>query len=158
MSLERWSADRRFGVRLEDDVLETLRDECARSGHLETGGVLLGRYSSRQDCAVVTEVVPEPPDSSRGRTWFHRGVRGLRALFVARWRARRDVYLGEWHFHPGVNPEPSGRDQEQIRVLAAAASVGCAAPVLLVAGLMPNLVIDAWVAPRRAPVVHLSER
>jgi integrative and conjugative element protein (TIGR02256 family) len=157
MTFERWSADRRYGVRVEAHQLAALRDECERAGHHETGGVLLGRYASRRDCAVVTEVVPPPADSSRGRTWFRRGVAGLARLFADRWRSERITYIGEWHFHPGAEPEASGQDRREIADVASSAEVRCPVPILLVVGLHPDLEIEAWVAPRGMAPVPLDQ-
>ena len=104
----------------------------------------------------MTEVVPPPPDSRRGRTWFERGVAGLTALFADRWRNERKAYLGEWHYHPGVEPVASGQDHGQIAEIAVSPSARCPVPVLLVVGLYPDLVIEAWVAPRGGDAVPLN--
>ena len=50
---------------------------CAESVLVETGRILIGKYTVARDCKVVTEVTPPAPDSKRGRYWFVRGVKGL---------------------------------------------------------------------------------
>jgi integrative and conjugative element protein (TIGR02256 family) len=157
VSIEFWSPDRHYGLRLDDTALASLREQCERAGSHETGGILVGRYSSRRDCAVVTEVVPPPRDSRRGRTWFERGVEGLRDLLLSRWSAQRQVYIGEWHFHPGGEPDASGQDQREIAALAASAGVRCEVPVLLIAGTPSpdGFAVAAWVAPRRGQLTRL---
>lgn len=157
MTIEMWSADRRYGLRLEHEILDRFVEECAASDVFETGGMLVGRYSSNRDCAVVIEVVPPPSDSRRGRTWFERGVRGLSQLLTERWRTKRQVYLGEWHFHPGEDAAcASPTDREQIRILARDAAVRCPVPILLVAGgVSDHLRFRAWVAPHGAAAIEL---
>jgi integrative and conjugative element protein (TIGR02256 family) len=146
---ELWSADRRFGVRLEEPHLEELLSLCDQAGGLETGGVLIGHYSSNLDCAVVTEITGPPPDSVRGRTWFQRGVSGLRDLFLERWNERRHSYLGDWHFHPGGLPKPSGTDIGQMQATAANRRVRCPYPVLLIVGETDGgRLLSAHVVPR----------
>lgn len=157
MSQEFWSVDRRYGLRFDEATLTRLREECRRAGDHETGGILVGRYSTRRDCAVVTEVVPPPTDSRRGRTWFVRGVTGLRALLAARWNSHRQVYLGEWHFHPGAAPDASGTDRRSITELAAAASTRCRVPVLVILGTLDGdrFAMAAWVAPEGGVITPL---
>jgi integrative and conjugative element protein (TIGR02256 family) len=108
---------------------------------VETGGILIGRYTAAHDCALVTGVLGPPPDSRGGRTWFDRGVGGLQALLDRVWGQRRDFYLGEWHYHPFAAPGPSGKDYKQMNEIAATVSWKCPEPVLVIVGGDPR---GAW--------------
>lgn len=132
------SADKRFGVQLDAGQVQRLLDWCADAGAIETGGILVGRYTARHDCALVTDVLSAPHDSRRGPTWFQRGIVGLQAVLDRVWGQRRDFYVGEWHFHPFASPTPSPTDHTQMAAIAASASWKCPEPVLLIVGGNPR--------------------
>lgn len=128
------SRDARFGLHLGAGHVERILELCADAGDDETGGVLLGRYNTRRDTALVTGVLGPPRDSGRGRTWFHRGVDGVQRIIYRAWDLRREYYLGEWHFHPFAAPEPSPKDFRQMGEIADSASWKCPEPILLIIG------------------------
>jgi hypothetical protein len=85
--------------------------------------------------AIVYEVTPPPTDSRRGRTWFNRGVAGLRDMLARRWRAKhRTHYLGEWHCHPASIIVPSAEDFSQMVTIAKADEYKCREPLLVILG------------------------
>ena len=138
-----------FGIRLPMTVLRQVIGWCEESEGHETGGVLIGRYAEGQRVAVVTEALPEPADSKRGRTWFVRGVRALNAKLKWRWNSGRGYYLGEWHYHPGGVPAPSNPDCSQMRSISESASYACPEPVLLIiGGTIPAFDVRSYVFPR----------
>ena len=57
MSARYLAEDRSIAVDIEDGALEVMRRLCSQAGRLETGGVLIGRYSESGDRVVVTEVL-----------------------------------------------------------------------------------------------------
>ncbi len=127
------SDDGVFSVELEAAVLVDLDRYCQAAGAAETGGILIGRYSDDLARAVVREATPPPEDSERGRSWFVRGVRGLREMLGKRWLDRdRTFYLGEWHFHPASHVEPSREDFEQMLEICRSREYECRQPLLLV--------------------------
>ena len=136
--MEFWSTDDRFGLRIEAVEVKKLLKLCERSIPNETGGILLGRYSTSLDCAVVTTVTGAPADSQFGKTWFVRGVKGLQRRADSLWRRNREYYLGEWHFHPLGSPRPSCTDLRQLQEIADSEHYHCPEPVLLIIGGDPQ--------------------
>lgn len=132
--------------------------ELCRHGHpRETGGILIGYYSDSLDTATVSEVLPPPPDSARGRSWFVRGVWGLARRLRRLWHAQpRNYYLGEWHLHPGGAPSPSRQDLRQMQAIADGGD-GCDVPVLVLVGGTPRAGFRSavWVFRRRREPVEL---
>jgi len=133
-----WSgrtSDGTYGLLLEDPALRDLDRMCRDTAAVETGGVLIGRYSVDLAVAIVREATPPPSDSRRGHTWFERGVAGLREMLGRRWRAReRTYYVGEWHFHPASRVVPSSDDFSQMVQIAHAEEYDCKEPLLVILG------------------------
>ncbi|WP_437999684.1 Mov34/MPN/PAD-1 family protein [Sorangium sp. So ce185] len=129
------TVDGSYAVLLQAPVLRDLDRFCSEAGASETGGILIGRYSDDLAVAVVREATPPPADSRRGRSWFVRGVSGLRDMLGRRWRAKeRTYYVGEWHFHPVQTVEPSTEDFAQMLEIARGREYDCKAPLLLILG------------------------
>jgi hypothetical protein len=95
---ELWSADRRFGIRLNLSHIRRMSLQCVRSYPEETGGILVGFYNSSLNCAVVTNVFFATRDSKKGRTWFLRGVHGLQTILNQLWMRHKGYYLANGIF------------------------------------------------------------
>lgn len=143
------SSDGRFGLDIQDKQLTSIIDDCKTSESNETGGILVGTYTDTHDCAKISVVTTAPKDSQKGRMSFFRGVHGLTDILGDLWNEKREYYLGEWHFHPYANPEPSGTDISQMHEIASDASYKCPEPVMLIIGGDPDgdFSIRAFVFP-----------
>ncbi len=137
-----WSAqttDGSYGLIIEAGALRDLDRMCAAAGDIETGGVLVGRYSADLTTAIVMEATPPPSDSRQGPFWFDRGVAGLREMLRRRWRSKeRTYYVGEWHFHPTAHIAPSEEDVAQMYRICHDPNYHCTEPVLLILGRLSD--------------------
>lgn len=131
------SGNRRYGVSLHPSHLARIVELCQRANRVETGGVLVGHYSSDQELAIVTGVSDPPSDSKHSRTRFLRGVHGLQGWLNRLWSQNR-YYLGEWHYHPCAAPDPSPCDSNQMRDIAFSKSYNTPEPLLLILGGVPH--------------------
>ncbi len=96
---------------------------------------MIGFYTEDQSTAIVTKATPPPRDSRAGRTWFHRGIAGLRLLLEKYWtKPERRYYIGEWHFHTAVDVEPSPDDIDQMTRISRDRKYNCPEPVSLIVG------------------------
>ena len=134
--LFKWaSSDNSFVVQLPLRTLQDLDRYFARHNETETGGILVGHYSSDSGTANVTKVYPPPRDSVFGRWWFVRGKLGLTAILMRLWNSKnRHYYIGEWHYHPSNNVSPSEIDKEQMISIARSSDYQCKIPILLIIG------------------------
>lgn len=108
---------------------------AAQFAPLETGGLVLGRYTARRSVLTVTCFLPPPPDSLHGRTDFVRGVAGLQEEVADARDVDPSVYaVGEWHTHPGGDPTPSRTDHAHMKRFAWRGLYGCRTPLLLIVG------------------------
>lgn len=157
-TMEFWTDDARFGVRIPEELVAGMLAWCAAAGDCETGGILIGHYSTACDCAEVTEISGPPRDSRAGMTWFVRGVEGLQRHLRVLWHKENGFYLGEWHFHPYAAPSPSSTDQAQMTQTAHASQYQCPEPLLLVVGGSPPVEYElrAFVFPRHCPPAELK--
>lgn len=101
-------------------------------GNKETGGVLIGRYSSSLRQVYINEFSNAPEDSKSGFSWFVRGVKGLSEYLKRKWYVNDEYYLGEWHFHPANNPDPSLVDIQQLKSIANDQRFNCKEPILVI--------------------------
>lgn len=133
---QKWSVpDGTYRIEIEPRAWTTILQLCSRAGQEETGGILIGYYTNDQTTAVVTEATPPPKDSLFGPTWFHRGIAGIRRLLSVLWeKSDRRYYLGEWHYHPSQNVEPSSTDIEQMVRISEDPSYHCHKPIMLILG------------------------
>lgn len=155
--LERWTTDDCFGMRMHERALRKITRCCERSHPLETGGILVGQYSTARDCALVSAAGGPPLDSRMGPTWFIRGTRHLQTWLNHRWEHGQEHYLGEWHYHPSSPPNPSGQDRDQMRKIAKSRKIGCPEPLLLIVGgdAKTGYCFNCFVSPRGRPLVPL---
>ena len=103
---------------------------------VEIGSSLYGCYSSDGRRAIVLGTTPVPPDSRSSACSFVRGVMGLAEFFrdlFTRSRGRRH-YVGEWHSHPNVSPQPSALDWARQREISEDPAMQCAECILIVLG------------------------
>ncbi|WP_052342822.1 Mov34/MPN/PAD-1 family protein [Bacillus sp. EB01] len=122
-----------FGIEIDESKINAIYDMCKESFPNETGGILIGKYSSNLNRAQVKIVTGAPVDSKCGRTWFHRGTKGLQKLLDEAWDQYGMYYLGEWHYHPGGNPSPSIHDIVEMSRISKNNAYHCPEPILIIA-------------------------
>jgi len=104
---------------------------CEKNRHRETGGILIGYYTDDLITAVITEISYPPRDSKSGYAWFYRGIAGLKQLLIQRWKEPIPCYyLGEWHYHPTKDVEPSMNDIDQMIKISSDENYNCREPVV----------------------------
>lgn len=125
---------------IEDRVYQRLLSIISENKNkLETGGIIIGYYDVDCRNAIITECTKAPEDSKAARFRFYRGIKGLKNLLQKRWKERKEYYLGEWHLHPGSNPNPSHADIEQMKKIAKDKNFNCKEPILLILGEIANV-------------------
>ena len=136
--LERWTVDRRFGIRIPAGCLNRIIKLSQKADRVETGGILVGRYVSTHHCAEVTDVSGAPSDSKHSVSRFLRGILGLQRWLNRLWSKNGTYYLGEWHYHPYAEAVPSSMDEDEIEDIAKSANYQCPEPLLLIVGGDPH--------------------
>ena len=104
----------------EPDVVEVILPESVRaeiialteaSPESETGGVLIG-YVDKERRAVVVKATEPGPKSIQTRYRFERDVEYVQQALdqAGKELGNQGLYIGEWHSHLEVEPEPSPTD------------------------------------------------
>jgi len=127
------SLDKKFTVKISEDCIDSILSYIRIAGRYETGGILMGQYSTNLDIATIKNITGPPSDSKGGRTWFKRGIKGLKMIIDRFWE-QKTYYLGEWHFHPNAAPNPSLQDKKQMSEIAISPDYNCPEPILLIIG------------------------
>lgn len=150
--------DGSYGICITNAAWNQIAEACLKSKEKETGGVLIGSYSADQSYAVISEVYM-PTNSKSGRFWFNRGKSGLKKYLKECWNSiSRKYYLGEWHYHPVFEVEPSSQDLEQMKVVSNNSRYACNTPIMLIAGKSSskNIQLKGWVFPK-GKVIEFKE-
>ena len=142
--------DGRFGAVISPAIIDRLLQLCREAGTVETGGILVGRYTPKHDTAIVTDASGPPPDSNRQSRVFFRGIKGLQRLLNRLWFDKGEYYLGEWHFHPWAPANASGTDKDQLRKYSQDELLQCPEPIMLIIGGDPSAewMLKAYISPR----------
>jgi integrative and conjugative element protein (TIGR02256 family) len=126
-----------LGLIIPDDTLVLVKEYIGVAGKKETGGIIIGKYVDEQKAALVTEFTKAPNDSKFGFFWFLRGNHGFKELLLKYWQEGL-YYLGEWHFHPFADPNPSFQDIKQMKKIALSEKYYCPEPILVIVGGNPE--------------------
>jgi integrative and conjugative element protein (TIGR02256 family) len=132
------TADARFGLSIDESIMDDILGLCGEAANAETGGILVGHYTQNHDWAVVTDISGPPKDSRRAHASFIRGVKGLQKWLNHIWGSKRQYYLGEWHYHPFASPEASLVDARQLKQHSENGPLMCPEPVMLIVGRNPR--------------------
>ena len=122
-----------YSVKFDTKAYEQMLYYCAISNPYETGGILIGNYSSNQAIANILQITPPPKNSSHSKCTFHRGIDGLKRILDLAWD-QGQYYLGEWHYHPNASTAPSNIDKNQMIVLSQDQKLKCPEPILIIVG------------------------
>jgi integrative and conjugative element protein (TIGR02256 family) len=91
-------------------VLEVFEAEIAQFGVVETGGVLLGWYEEEK--VVVFKATSAGPNSTHENFYFQADSNYIDMIIDMEYANSNGKinYVGEWHTHPQLTPQPSSVD------------------------------------------------
>ena len=140
---EYWTTNHVWGLKLPSREINRVISACKKAFPEETGGILFGFYNEALNCATITEIMIEIPDSKKGRNWFFRGIQGVQEKLLHLWSSQKIYYLGEWHFHPAGVPSPSQVDIDQMLEISSSTDIHCPEPILILfSGNTPLNTVD----------------
>jgi integrative and conjugative element protein (TIGR02256 family) len=124
------------GVVLTESVRDAIVSQVESAIAVETGGILLGFIDDDRK-AIVVRATEAGPNAKRSATGFERDVQFVQTQLdqAAKKFGHRGLYIGEWHSHLEVEPQPSGRDIMSMCGIAEAPNYATRCPIMLIAGL-----------------------
>lgn len=136
-------------VLIPDNIIDSIYAyrQCS-SDDPESGGLILGRV--RGQFLEVTEVTFPSKLDYQSRFRFTRRDPSHHAVAMREWdRSGNEVgYLGEWHTHPELTPQPSAIDLASWRDIVGSKIPSCA--LFFIAGIENDFVGTAWVDKRES--------
>lgn len=126
------TSDAAVTVELEEPTPDTMFALCRKAPDMETGGILVGNYYGDGVVAKITEAFLPSVDSFGSCTTFNRGTRGLSEALADRWSKETSHYVGEWHYHPLGEGQPSDTDRKQMIQFAREKTMQSSVPILLI--------------------------
>ncbi|MES2784733.1 MAG: Mov34/MPN/PAD-1 family protein [Pseudomonadota bacterium] len=131
-------------ITLPLEIQETIHQALVQAGSRECGGVLMGEHVGHNHFAVRAVTVQK----AGGFAWFVRSVanavQAVRRFLSAKGNDfRRFNYLGEWHSHPSFSVNPSQKDNDTMRRMAADPAVGANFLVLVIFRLDPGTLVGS---------------
>ena len=107
-------------VTIEDKVLNELNKSAMESYPNETGGFLVGQYTTNNHAHVSCLIQPA---KKRCKPYsFERSTEGMKKIWDKLYEQGL-IYLGEWHTHPNGTCNYSSTDLMAIRSIASCADV-----------------------------------
>ncbi|GAA4334790.1 Mov34/MPN/PAD-1 family protein [Flaviaesturariibacter amylovorans] len=106
------------GIKFSEKAIDTFTDQVALFGTVETGGVLMGYWEA--GILHVAEASGPGPNATHESIYFRADPNYI-DMFIDMAHANSDgrlVYLGEWHTHPQIHPEPSDVDYNSLYEIA----------------------------------------
>ena len=149
-----------MNIWLPETSLAQMRAEASHWSPLETGGILLG-YVSESDEIVVTTAIGSGPKAKRTETRYVHDVEyeiaQAERLYMK--SGKPDLYLGDWHTHPGGRGLMSWLDRKTLLDIAKSGTA-LHQPIMLILE-EPAWGVCAWRFRRqnllRLPVIALME-
>ena len=128
-----------------NSVVARILEEAKRKYPLETGGILMGYWSSYTEC-FITEMIGPGPMARHGRAKFEPdyGFQEKEVASVYELSGRCYAYLGDWHTHPDGGDKLSVKDRATLEQIANSHAARCANPLMLLAAGKSEWHLRLW--------------
>lgn len=123
---------RGLSLKIEDKLLEYMYSKALDTYPNEVGGMLAGRYESKN--SAIVEHIVMPKEISGSHNEFVRDTAGLEELW-AELKNESIEYLGEWHTHPNGSSHYSRTDLHAMNEIVKDEYVSILNPILLILSL-----------------------
>lgn len=124
---------------LSDEAEKMIVATTEASHETETGGILIGFVDDSRRAIVVKATGPGPK-AVQSKTLFDRDVEYVQKELekAASELGKRGLYLGEWHSHLELDPQPSATDITSLFGIAEALNYLTRSPSMIIVGLSPT--------------------
>lgn len=126
-------------VQYSEQALKMFQSEIDKLGALETGGVLIGYI--KDDLIMIEKASNGGPNAIHEEFYFRADPHYI-DMFIDMEIANSSGeirYIGEWHTHPQVEPEPSDLDLNSLCEIAESANDFCMLLIIGAVEFLPQL-------------------
>jgi len=146
-------------LRISDEVLNIFHTSRQRScWQSESGGILLGRVF--EDFLLIDRVTtPDDARDKRGLFFFHRHKGRAQSIINEAFVESHgeQIYIGEWHTHAQKRPQPSWKDNLEIKRAFNKSQLSLDYLICIVVGNQ-NVVGNIWVGCHDSNGMRSCER
>ncbi|MTI47822.1 MAG: hypothetical protein FH761_08275 [Firmicutes bacterium] len=102
---------------IEGNVILKIMKYRQKQGMHESGGILLGKVRNDYSELIITDISEPCIKDKSGRCYFIRNKENAQMIINKEWeKSNGEInYLGEWHTHPEINPNPSFIDRRLLK-------------------------------------------
>lgn len=106
-------------VYIDLSIIEKMEKSLKECIFYETGGILWGKFNNDYSKAYITELYEIENTLSQKKLKYIRNVENAQNIINKRWKDSNGIinYIGEWHTHPNISPEPSNIDIDTMNQL-----------------------------------------
>lgn len=129
---------------ISNSLIRWLVSEANKTAPCETGGVILGYFSSQD--VVVTHAIGPGQRANHGLYHFTPDYQ-FQEDEIARIYTesnRTTFYLGDWHTHPAGSEEMSGKDRTTLKTIAKSKAARLKCPIMMILSEETNWKMLAW--------------
>ena len=134
---------------LPDAILDEMKDDADRHYDNETGGVFMGYWADKSSC-VVTKMITAGPFAHRAKFSFEPDQDWQLEQIAQHYEnsQRREIYLGDWHSHPGADGVHLSRaDKACLKAITKAPKARQPKPIMLIlCGRKNDWAVEAKIA------------
>lgn len=148
---------------ITDDVNNSIISLTESSLSAETGGILIG-FVDEHNRAIILKATGPGPSAIKSATRFSRDIQYVQKELdqATNEFGIKGMYIGEWHSHLEISPNPSSTDIESMFGIAQAPNYLIRCPVLIIAGLNNKTgkvaALRSWVFPVGGRIYEIGNR
>lgn len=122
-----------LSLEIDNKIVQEIQKQAFEAFPNETGGFLVGKYSTDNNTAIVSLALT-PVKITSGPTCFQRETDGMESVWDELYKEGL-VYLGEWHSHPNGSSRYSTTDKKALTNIAGSETVVINNPIMLIVSL-----------------------
>lgn len=116
-------------IEIDSKCVDFMKNEISKNTKIETGGILVGTYKAPNLIEIKDCSMPGP-NAVMTLTKFERDT-GFCQHFLDMHK-NAFVYLGEWHYHPSLDSNPSQTDIKSMLEIAMSPNYGTENPISII--------------------------
>jgi len=128
------STFKRYGVEIPKEIFEMMISETKSNPKVETGGVLIGYINKENDLVTINKSSAAGPNAKKTATEFLKDKKFCQEFINQEFinSNQKNVYIGEWHYHPSNDNSASGTDLKSLNDIALEKNYLVEDPVMII--------------------------